>query len=265
MLCHRMLCFLGFVAIAFGFKSDFDSIPSQDPAEESEETGTDTLNQPDEPPFDSEDMYPDDFEDTEDIDDVAKPTNFIDKMSHHRDTITVRNGERFGKWGTAEYCPEGAYAVGYDLKIEPRQGRYDDDTALNAIKLFCEYPGGSGAGEITSTEGRWGVWQGRTKCERKGFLTSFILQVESYQGYYVDDTSANFAKFKCRDLRGYYKEKELALSLGSGYGQWGEFGSWSNSCRKGQAICGIQTKVEASRGVHRDDTALNDVKFFCCK
>ena len=50
---------------------------------------------------------------------------------------------------------------------------------------------------------------------------------------------------------------------GNGYGYWGSYGSWSESCAANTAVCGIRTKIEAPQG-RGDDTALNDIELFCC-
>ena len=79
-----------------------------------------------------------------------------------------------------------------------------------------------------------------------------------------DDTAANYVKFECRGLNGGYQEiKEQPRQ--NGYGDWGTYGSWSRSCDTGSAICGIQTRTEPPQGSGTDDTALNDVKFVCCR
>lgn len=54
-------------------------------------------------------------------------------------------------------------------------------------------------------------------------------------------------------------DDQMKLLVGDGL-SWGRFGLWSKSCN----ICGLQTKVEPPRGL-RNDTALNNVQFFCCK
>lgn len=43
----------------------------------------------------------------------------------------------WGTWGGISYCPHGTWARGFDLKVEGDQGSRGDDSALNAIKLFC--------------------------------------------------------------------------------------------------------------------------------
>ncbi|KAI4887794.1 hypothetical protein NFI96_024752 [Prochilodus magdalenae] len=98
----------------------------------------------------------------------------------------------------------------------------------------------------------WGIWTSIEWCEF-GMLTSFQLQVEPHQGRIRDDTAANNIKFRC--------SQDTEELIGNGT-SWGEWGDWSESC-EGKAICGIQTKVEEPQGLG-DDTALNDVRFFCC-
>ncbi|XP_053373904.1 uncharacterized protein LOC123531192 [Mercenaria mercenaria] len=98
-------------------------------------------------------------------------------------TLKVTNGGRWGDWGSVQLCPEGSYAVGYDMKIEPKCD--SDCTALNAVKLVCEFPDGKDSGEVTSAQGPWGAWVGRVQCpsrvRERQYLTSFDLQVEKYQ------------------------------------------------------------------------------------
>lgn len=76
----------------------------------------------------------------------------------------------------------------------------------------------------------------------------------------LDDTAANWIKFKCRNFN---KEVDYDLTHAPGHGKFGTFAGWSESCPLNSAICGIQSKIENAQG-GGDDTALNDVKFFCC-
>lgn len=182
-------------------------------------------------------------------------------------TLSVTNGGRWGYWREEQRCAHGSYAVGFDMKIEGRQGSSYDDTALNGIKLICETMSGPAyQHEITSAMGDWGEWVGRSTCDdrhgKKQFLTSFRLQVESPQGSDYDDTSANYIEFRCRDFAG--SLPEYTLSKYPGYGFWGDFGHWSYDCPLHSAICGIRTRIETPQGRDDDDTALNDVEFYCC-
>ncbi|OCT90768.1 vitelline membrane outer layer protein 1 [Xenopus laevis] len=164
-------------------------------------------------------------------------------------SIRVPNGGRWGSWGREEMCPQGYVATGFSLKAESPQGP-NDDTALNGIRLHCfPYKQIYFERTVTSTQGPHGNWSPTRMCPF-GYLTSFSLRVEPSQGR-GDDTAANNIKFKCSNSH------ELE---GSGL-IWGSYGPWSPSCQYG--ICGLKTKVEGSQG-KEDDTALNDVQFFCC-
>ncbi|XP_051777968.1 vitelline membrane outer layer protein 1 homolog [Erpetoichthys calabaricus] len=162
--------------------------------------------------------------------------------------ISVRNGGQWGKWQFPEHCPNGWIAFGFALKVEANQGT-GDDTALNGIRLFCKASAVSTESHIIESEsGLWGTWTSTQWC-RNGFLKAFLLKVQHPQGN-GDDTAANDIKFICSDG-----------TVLAGHGQvWGEWGDQSGTCVKG--ISGIQTKVQSPQG-DGDETALNDVRFFC--
>uniref|UniRef100_A0A672S719 Vitelline membrane outer layer protein 1 homolog n=1 Tax=Sinocyclocheilus grahami TaxID=75366 RepID=A0A672S719_SINGR len=137
---------------------------------------------------------------------------------------------------------------GFCFKVEDPLGR-GDDTALNGIRLHCVeiFQGSSHSYPSVQSDGRWTD----IKWCPSGFLTAFQLRVEKSQGD-GDDTAANNIMFKCSGG---------PLLQGDGT-RWGDWGRWSQTC-EGKGICGIKTRLEKPRG-QGDDTALNDVRMFCC-
>ncbi|XP_053321063.1 vitelline membrane outer layer protein 1 homolog [Spea bombifrons] len=163
--------------------------------------------------------------------------------------ISVNNGGSWGEWGRIEWCPDGYVAKGFSMKVEKEQGD-GDDTAVNGIRLHCVPRSGINLEvRITSSEGQWGRWTSTYWCDNS-YLVSFSLKVEEKLGS-GDDTAVTNIMFRCM---------ENLIIQGDGL-PWGFHGSWSQSCEKG--ICGILTKVEEPQG-SGDDTALNDIQFFCC-
>ena len=48
----------------------------------------------------------------------------------------MTNGGQWGQWADQPVsCPDGMKAVGFALKVEPKQ--IGDDTALNSIRIIC--------------------------------------------------------------------------------------------------------------------------------
>ncbi|XP_071142289.1 vitelline membrane outer layer protein 1 homolog isoform X2 [Mytilus edulis] len=165
--------------------------------------------------------------------DYISGTNLIQRDRTHvvNKTLSVTNGGSLGIWASAEFCTRGHYAIGFRMKIEPPHG---DNTELNAIAIVC----------------------GSRASDRCGDMASSGQQVNE------DSTGANYVRFRCR----YFKDEFDAVDLNypPGYGPYGSYGEWSDACPMHSAICGLQTKVEAHQG-YGDDTALNDVIFFCCE
>lgn len=69
-----------------------------------------------------------------------------------------------------------------------------------------------------------------------------------------DNTAVNNIRFHCN--------KGAIIEIEGG--RFGYYGRWSSACRNG-AICGLKTRMENYKGVFYDDTALNDVLFYCCE
>ncbi|CAF3358010.1 unnamed protein product, partial [Rotaria sp. Silwood2] len=168
----------------------------------------------------------------------------------------------FGDFRTYAYCPEGTWAYGFQQRVEPDQGVDHDDTALNAIRLYCRKTDGTGIKSISSYDGEWGDWSNSVYCSDPStpFMFSAAFKIEDDQGTDDDDTTANGFKTRCWNGKaGSYSNVYVE---GRSSGPWGK---WKDeaACPEGSAICGISSKYEKSQD-SGDDTAMNGAFFKCC-
>jgi hypothetical protein len=167
--------------------------------------------------------------------------------------VTTEFGGPFGDWGLREMCPVNTWVMGAALRIESDQGGGGDDTALNSIRLVCGTHSDAGyVTDITSSTGFWGEWDDLGRCGDEHYISGARLRIEPRQGS-GDDTGAVDAEFLCSDGR---------TLTGQTHHAWGE---WMDirTCPADSAICGLETRVESRQG-SGDDTAFNDVRFYCC-
>ena len=137
-------------------------------------------------------------------------------------------------------------AIGYNTKLEPDLGKADD-TALNSIKLVC-----ANHEEVYSGEGPWGRWGLNVYCPKKAYLNGFKIKVEPPQGD-GDDSATNGVIMFCSDGTELNVQNE------------GKWGSWNGPfmCPEEKHICGFGQQIEPEMG-KKDDTALNNILFYCC-
>jgi hypothetical protein len=164
------------------------------------------------------------------------------------------NATPWGGWSIRTYCPEGSYVGGYKMRVEGQRGS-KDDTALNAVYLYCYDRAGNLVDGFQPHQGHWGDWGQPANCPKGTYATAFMLKVEPPQGK-GDDTGANSVKFNCSN------GSVIEASGGGAWGSWTsswvtDTGSWPS------AICGVSARVEGWQGTG-DDTALNDLEFTWC-
>ncbi|KAK3866615.1 hypothetical protein Pcinc_027865 [Petrolisthes cinctipes] len=166
------------------------------------------------------------------------------------DFIHSLGATMWGYWGLTDACANGSYAYGFEISVEEEQGALDDDTSLNAIKLFCHTPDGMHTGEVTSSTFNRGSWTGAHICS--SLITGYDIKVQPEERA-LDNTAANALRMYCDG--GDYLE-----APGNKWGDW----LGPSHCRTGMAVCGLMTRVDEDQGTFGDDTALNDVRFLCC-
>ena len=101
--------------------------------------------------------------------------NSQNALSEVRSDITgtrTGGGTPWGKWSNTVYCPPGTWAGGYSMRVEPAKPN-NDDTAMNAIALYCYDRNGSLVQRISPHQGYWGYWGEAVNCSKNIFLPIF--------------------------------------------------------------------------------------------
>nr|XP_027215944.1 vitelline membrane outer layer protein 1 homolog [Penaeus vannamei] len=70
------------------------------------------------------------------------------------DTLLLDNGVDAGDWGSIEYCEDGSFATALEIKFEPYSLIDTDETAVNAVRLYCSTLDHILTGYIQSVEGK---------------------------------------------------------------------------------------------------------------
>ncbi|KAM6910587.1 vitelline membrane outer layer protein 1 homolog [Xenentodon cancila] len=98
----------------------------------------------------------------------------------------------FGEWSHPQYCPSGVL-TSFQLRVEPHQGLFGDDTAVNNIKFRCS---SNPTLEAPSMDwGEYGHWS--QECSDGG-ICGIETKMEEYQ-YALDDSTLNDVRLYCCD------------------------------------------------------------------
>lgn len=107
---------------------------------------------------------------------------------HYSHTFSILSS--FGEWSHAMYCPSGVL-TSFQIRVEPHQGLFGDDTAVNNIKFRCSSnPTLEGPGMYWGEYGHWSQ-----DCTDGG-ICGIETKMEEYQ-YVLDDSTLNDVRFHC--------------------------------------------------------------------
>jgi len=103
------------------------------------------------------------------------------------------------------YCPENTFLVGFQLKVEPRQGD-GDDTGANGFRGYCSRRNTTARYKSSSVQisasnnGPWGRWSKRRFVSKDFYaLNAAQLLIEGPQ-VRGDDTAMNDIFFKANEI-----------------------------------------------------------------
>ncbi|XP_063886878.1 vitelline membrane outer layer protein 1 homolog [Scylla paramamosain] len=101
-----------------------------------------------------------------------------------------------GSWTGVYSCDEGDFLNGYNLKSQPDQVPFTDDTAANALRMYCS----QSSDYLESPGNEWGSWLEPSFCGSGMGVCGLTTRVQEDQGIFGDDTALNDVRFQCCDL-----------------------------------------------------------------
>jgi hypothetical protein len=172
-------------------------------------------------------------------------------------TLFLNNPYDAGDWGPIGLCPSESFV--HAIEVQFYEPGALDETAVNGVKLYCSSQSFVDTGYVTSATGPEGSWYGMRICNTP-FVTGFRARVLDYQGAFTDDVAVQDFEAECN----FGLETLPGISTAEKTLKWNE-GEWSvwAQCPQGNAVCGLQTRVEPPQ-VADDDTAVTDINLFCC-
>jgi len=220
---------------------------------------------------------------------------------HLQSTINPKSISMAGVWGPDEFCPFGAYATGFELKVAPlctRRCRTDDDFAVGATRLTCAHylAPDTPVATVTSTEStasRSGGgnslgydWKSLQSCPSSSWITSSRYLSEVFMTDNSADGGTTVAcpegiicngggstasgndpaggvnmDVRCSDAT------ELIGNSGISLGDKAGFYSLSDweECPAGSAVCGIRTRVQEGETDDVSNLGQTEVILHCCQ
>ncbi|TOF85926.1 hypothetical protein CGJ15_25430, partial [Vibrio parahaemolyticus] len=109
-------------------------------------------------------------------------------------TAEVTSSEMtWGSWTGSHHCDAG-FITGYDLKSHPDEGAIGDNTAANALRMYCNH---STTDYLEAPGNKWGDWLGPSFCRSNMAVCGIMTLVQEDQGIFTDDTALNDVRFLC--------------------------------------------------------------------
>ena len=152
----------------------------------------------------------------------------------------------------------------FRLKVEKDKGTFQDDAGLTNVQLYCKNSELSTNGFIESSVLDYNTnsyWRAGTFCSKNYYLVAFQLRVDPRKWFKSDHTAITNINFVCRGpgLNGL----QTYNILGNGMMHLGKWGTFSEHCKIGTAICGMQTKAQTVPVY--DKWGMTDLKLLCCQ
>jgi len=208
-----------------------------------------------------------------------------------------------GDWGPDEFCPDGAYAAGFQLYVAPmctRRCQTDDDVALMGVKLYCAdyHDPVTIIQEITSSvmspcvrkRGYSCDWEEIFTCPQGQFTKKSRYLSEYFHEHTDEEEGATFEEecpvgTICRNATIIASDPMGGLNLDMGCTDGTEISGdgimpeevplingevtteWSPwlECPTGYAICGIRSKVHQGETDRTSNMGQTEVLFHCCQ